>query len=106
LKQLLSTTEIREAKIKGNSEIRIDSSYIVTPSAKDMARELGISIVFGCPNTKETLSCKTDTNDELTKNKQVCIQNEKELGEVEIELIFQIVLEIVKKLISSGALKQ
>jgi ethanolamine utilization protein EutQ len=47
LKKLVCANEVKAAAEKGQKAFRIDSNTIITPSAKDLAKELGVEFVVG-----------------------------------------------------------
>lgn len=57
MKRLVCANEVKAAAEKGQKALCIDSSTIITPSAKDLAKELGVEFTVGLPAV-ENLSPK------------------------------------------------
>lgn len=100
MKQLIGTKEIREAANQKQKVICLAKEHIVTPAAKDMAKEFGIQFSHdgqtdepAFRNQKENAG--TDSNT-CNKSNSDCNQ------EIDIDLICMIVLEVLKQLRRKG----
>ena len=51
MKKLVTAVEVEASKASGQKVLYIDNNTIVTPAAKDAAREAGIEIVMGTPQS-------------------------------------------------------
>lgn len=65
MKKLICAADVRQFYEEGTKKIKVDKKTIVTPSAKDLADELGLAF------TKTTADCSQLTEDSISKNQLV-----------------------------------
>jgi ethanolamine utilization protein EutQ len=69
LKKLVCASAVKAAADKGKKIYCVDSNTIITPAAKDIARELGMKITVGSP-VAEKDTCKEGVLQELDNQKK------------------------------------
>lgn len=89
MKKLVCADAIKKIAEKGHKTFCVDSDTIITPAAKDIAKEMGIEFTVEAP-TLENVSCK----DECLKTKN--IQNQ----EINRDVIYQVVKVLLSNKIS------
>ena len=77
MKQLISTREVRDAVNQKQHTIFLEKCHIITPAARDMAKELGIKFL---------------------EEDQPEVQIDMKRPEIDIDLICMIVIETLKQL--------
>ena len=89
MKKLITAKEIRDARAKGEKTISVDKNTIITPSAKDAAKEMAITFTEcgECKSSaKETLPSRMDNKAKPSENNE----------EIDIDLICRIVREVLE----------
>lgn len=91
MKKLISLNDIKDAVSSGKNKIYTDEDTIITPSARDDAREKGIEIIRGIEPGQATL----DSVDGIVKN--ACSRVSSGKGAIDIDLIYRIVEQILNE---------
>jgi hypothetical protein len=86
MKQLISTKEVREAVNQNQHAIFLEKCHIITPAARDMAKELGVKFL------EEDMEKPIDVD--LKSQVDIDLKN----PEIDIELICMIVIETLKQI--------
>lgn len=92
MKKLVSASEIKAAAEEGQKVFCVDCHTIITPAAKDLARELGVEFATVSPDSASSVS--TDA----------CFPYKKDRGKtIDPEMIYQVVKAIfANKLLATG----
>lgn len=62
MRNLVSVADVRKWREKDEKTVYIDAGTIITPAARDAAREGGIEIIEGdAPGLKPSVACRTDS---------------------------------------------
>lgn len=92
MKKLVCADEIQAVADKGQKVFHVESNTIITPAAKDLAKELGVEFATASATTGN-YSCKEDSIHKNTSQEK----------SIDKELIYQIVKAVLANSLLSGA---
>jgi ethanolamine utilization protein EutQ len=95
LKKLVCADEIKAAAEKGQKLFYVDCGTIITPAAKDLAKELGVTF-SGVSETEENSSCKNN-DPQKTANSEAVLDR---------DLIYQVVKAVLANQLLKGVSPQ
>lgn len=92
MKKLVCADEVKAAAEKGQKFITVDCNTIITPSAKDLARELGVDFTTGSAVAGNNICIDS------VSPKKNCRENE-----IDADMIFQVVKAVLSSQLLSSA---
>lgn len=97
MKKLISLNNIKDCVSGGGKRLYIDGDTIITPSARDAAKEYGIEFVEACTMAENASESRAE--DTVAK---ACSRVADECKGVDTELIYRLVREVLKELPLQG----
>ena len=93
MKQLISTKEVRDAANQKQNAMFLEKSHIITPAARDMAKELGIQFL-----NEDQKCCTNEGQSRCDRGPEVQHDLKKPEIDIDVDLICMIVIETLKQL--------